>query len=90
MRVRIIKFEKFGLKEIQSGYPNRPVIASKSQMMDVLEATRTVNEDTELMLEKGWKLKRGPEGYISLYQEESTSILDYHFWYRLEKIKEEN
>lgn len=90
MRVRIIKYEKFGLEEIQKGYPETPVVTSKSPAMEILEATRTVNEDTELMLAKGWKIKRGPEGYVSLYREESTSISDYHFWYRLEKVREEN
>jgi hypothetical protein len=90
MRVRVIKYEKFGLDEIRNGYPGNPIVASKSTVMEISEATRIVNEDTELMLSKGWKLKRGPEGRISLYKEESTSITDYHFWYRLEKVKEEN
>ena len=90
MRVRVIKYEKFGLDEIRNGYPDNPIVASKSTAMEISEAIRTVNEDTELMLSKGWKIKRGPEGFVSLYKERSTSITDYHFWYRLEKVKEED
>jgi hypothetical protein len=90
IRVRVIRFEKFSLDEIRKGYPDSPTITSKSQAMEILEATKTVNVETELMLSKGWKLKRGPEGFLSFYKEESTSIVDYHFWYRLERIKEEN
>lgn len=91
MDVKIVKWEKFSPEEIEKkGFPKDPTIVSKSNAMPCLEAVRQVNSYVENSLQKGFKLKRGPEKKLSLYQEESTSITDYHYWYTLEKVEEES
>ena len=90
MKVRAILYERFSHSSVKEGFPSKPVVVSKSVEMERKEAISYVNEYIEKMLYDGWRLKRGPEGKMSLYKEDSTSITDYHTWYVLEKIEEEN
>ncbi len=91
MKVRAVCWEKFSPKAIEEeGFPKDPVVISKSSILEKSEAISYVNSAIENMLQKGWKLKRGPEGKLSLYLEESTSLTDYHSWYTLEKVEEES
>lgn len=79
--VKVCRYERF----YEEGKPEKPVLVSKSIPVDRELATEIVNDETEAYLESGYRLKRGPEGKMSIYKETARTTHEYHTWYTLEE-----
>lgn len=84
--VSVIKrFERF----YEPGKPGDPILVSESIEESKEIANKKIEEIVEKFLDNGYKLRRGPEGHMSIYKDEARSIHDYHIWFILEDKKEE-
>ena len=80
--VLIRKYERFN----EEGKPKDPILVSETGPLEKSAALQSIQDNIEGYLENGYKLKIGPEGHLSVYREESTSITDHHIWYTLNEI----